>query len=675
MAKMRKDELLSIIRAHRKDALGGDNGELTTERSESLDRYFGRPYGNEMEGRSAVVSKDLADTVDWIMPSLMRVFTASDKYVQFDPVGPEDEQQAEQESDYVNHVIMKENPGWLLFHDWFKDALLLKNGYIKHWADETEEATYETYSGLTEDELVPLLQELEASGDKIEIVGQDVTEQGYTLKIRTTRKTKKIRLEVVPPEEIRVSRRARGAIRLAPFVEHITKKTRSELIEMGLKKDFVDGLPAYVDDDENTERLARDTVSDHSDEDGQGQDHSMDEVGYAEAYLKVDYDGDGIAELRKVVTVGNQIPDGPEWNEEIDAIPFSDITPNRMPHRHIGRSIQDEIEDLAEIKTALLRAMLDNTYGLVNHEYVVNKRVVLEDFLTSRPFGIKRVNDDMPVEGSVMPVMKASVVDKVLPVLDYVDNVKEIRTGVGKNTLGLDPNTLSDATKGAYMSALQQANQKVEMIARLFAETGVKDAAHAVHSLCIKHQDKQKVVKLRNQWTTINPREWKNRTDLTVSVGLGTGSKDEIKQNLVLMGDLQERASQAGIVTPRNVYNLAEKISDALGFKQEGLFFSDPDSDEVKQMQQGQQQTNPLVEAEQIKAQVKMQADQMSAEFKRMHEMHRLQFETYKFQQEHALAIAKAEIEALAKMVKGADLGRPGIGAETHNPTATPQGM
>lgn len=673
-----KDELLAIIRAYRRESLGGEEGELQAERAEAMDRYLGRPYGNEMEGRSSVISRDLSDTVDWIMPSLMRVFTSTDRYVQFDPVGPEDEKQSEQESDYVNYVIMKDNQGWLIFHDWFKDSLLLKNGYVKCWRDETDKVSHETYSDLTEDELTLLLGELEAKGDKIEVVGQRAYQavldglvlDMYEIRVRRTRKVGKITIEAVPPEELRISKRTRGSAKDSPFVEHITPKTRSELMEMGLSYDFVYSLPAYVDGDENAEKLARDTVTDHSIGDD-SLDSAMEEVEYCEAYLRVDYDGDGIAELRKVITVGNQIPDGNEWNEEIDEIPFYDITPKRMPHRHVGLSIEDELSDLAEIKTALLRAMMDNTYGLVNHEYAINNQVVLEDFLTSRPYGVKRVDTDGPVGNAVMPIMKQPIIDKVLPVLDYVDMIKESRTGVGRNTNGLDADTLQESTKGAYITAVSQANQKVEMIARMFAETGVKDLALAVHSLSIKHQNEPRQIKLKNDWVTINPQEWRERKDMSVSVGLGTGSKDEVRANLLMIANLQERASQAGIVTPRNVYNLAERASDALGFKQQGLFFSDPESPEVKQMQAQQQGgENPLVTAEKIKAEYKATVDQLREEVKVQKDRADLMFEKYKFDREHALDIAKEEIAALVKGLT-VDLGKPGVGTEL-NQTPTP---
>lgn len=677
MPKLTTDDLLSIIEAHERDAIGSEQGDLSNQRAESLKRYFGEPYGDEVDGRSAVVSKDLAEAVDWIMPSLMRVFLASDDFVRFDPVGPEDEQAAQQESDYVRHLMLKKNPGFCWLHDWFKDALLLKNGYVKRYFEKYDTVKHETYANLTADELLLTMQDLESSGDEIKVVGQRVEETKddmgnvvpvYEIKVRRTNKKGKICIEGIPPEEIRISRRARGDIQKAPFVQHVTTKKRSELIEMGLPKVFVDELPAWIDTRE-AEEISRDSVSDENNTEVSSVDRSTDDIEYRESWLRVDWDNDGIAELRQVVRVGNKIPDGEDWNQEVDEIPISYLTPNRLPHRHVGMGLNDELQDIAQIKTVLWRQMLDNSYLLNNVEWLVNERVNIADFMTSRPGGVKRVKGMDPILDAAKPLDKTPIIQHVLPVLDYMDTVKENRTGVGRNVMGLDPDTLKKTTEGAARQALQQANAKIEMIARLFAETGVKDVALAVHSLAIKHMDKAEVVRLRNEWVQVRPTEWRERTDMTVSVGLGTGSIEEIRSNLLLMSNIQQQAAAAGVVSPTNVYNLAEKLSDNLGFKEQGVFFTDPQSPEGQQM--GQQQPDPLVEAEKIKAESKAQVEQLKAQLTDMkeslhhqHEMHKLDFEKWKFQHEHALNIAKAEIEA-AKNAVPADLGEPGIGTET----------
>lgn len=627
-----------------------------------------------MEGRSRVVSKDISDAVDWIMPSMLRVFIASDNVVRFDPVGPEDQQAAEQETDYVNHVIMKENQGFLIFHDWFKDALLLRNGYVKHWWEEEEKVSQETYTNLTEEEAALLIQEKEQYGT-VDIVGQETkqTEMGvtYDLKIKCTNKSGRVEIEPIPPEEILVSNRTRGSLRNSAFVQHVTRKTRSDLIEMGLDKEWVDSLPNWTESDKDQQKIARDNTTDESYM-SDAMDRATQEIEYKETFVRVDADEDGISELRRIVVVGGNLPEGEKWNMEIDSIPVSYLTPNRMPHRHVGISVYDELKDLAEIKTALVRGTLDNTYQLINSEWAVNERVHLQDFLQSRPNGVKRIMGKEPIGDAATQIIKQPIIQHVIPVLDYLDSIKESRTGVGQSVMGLDADTLKKTTEGAARMALQQANSKVEMIARVFAETGVKDLALAVHELLLKHQDKPKIVKIKNEWVPVNPQEWKQRTDLTVSVGLGTGTQDEIRANLLMLADLQERAAQAGIVLPKNVYNLANKSANALGFKQEGEFFTDPDSEEFKQMQaqQSQGQANPLAEAEQIKGQFKLQSEQIKRDMDTMRDSQKQAFEQYKFDKEHSLNIAVEEIKALIAGLKAVDLGQPGIGTETMQPQA-----
>ena len=633
MSKMQERELVSIIKAHRRDSLGANDGELSNERARAMDRYHGRPYGNEDEGRSAVVSRDLSETVDWAMPAIMRIFTQSGNIGEFDPVGPEDEELAQQESDAINHVVMKKCNGFILLHDAVKDALLLKNGYIKHcWATE-EKISEEQYQGLTIGELTQMMGKLEADGAQVEIIGQDsrqeiiVTPDGqqqplevFDIRLKIARKEGRVVLEAVPCEEVRVSRRCRGSLQDSPFTEHVTRKTRSDLIEMGISRAFVDSLPAYGDDDNDDERLARDSVTDESDSIESGVlDRSMDEIEFCEAYIRVDWDDDGVAELRKVVTCADRIPPGPEWNEVIDAVPMTGGVPKRIPHRHVGESLQDELEDLAEIKTALLRQMLDNIYLTNNNQWLVNERVNLPDFMQSLPGGIKRVRGIDPVSGSVEPVVTQPIIGQVLPAIDYIDRVKQGRTGVSEATTGLDPDVLKQSTKGAFIENLNRASQKIEMIARMLAETLVKPMLLQVHSLMIKYQDKPMMMKLRGSFVEVNPQEWRERTDLTLRVGLGTGSQEEQQQKLMMIAGAQEKLAMMGLVGERHAFNLFVDLSKALGFDMPEKYAINPDPQNPEFQQQQEKmkgKKDPLVQAEEVKANAGLEKAKIDAQTK-----------------------------------------------------------
>lgn len=620
--KLTDDDLKSIIDSHAEDALGVENGELTAERAYAMDRYHGRPYGNEQEGRSQVVSKDLSEAVDWAMPAIMRIFTAGQTICEFDPVGPEDEEQAQIETDYVNHVVMKDNQGWIVLHDAIKDTLLLKNGYVKHWWEETEKIEEPSYKGLTLPEVQKLLGDLAQDGCQVEIKEQDEgviqTPQGpvpvFDLKLRIVRKDGRVKIEAAPCEEIRVSRACRGSLQNSPYAEHRTIKTRSELVEMGMPADFVDGLPAYTQQVDN-ESFSRDSVSDESMRNGNpSADRSMDEIEYREVYVRVDWDGDGVAELRKVIIAGGEIPPGDEWNEPVPEVAITAFTAKRVPHRHVGESIYDDLGDLQEIKTTLLRQLLDNIYLINNSEKIVNERVNLTDLMESTPGGIKRVEGLEPVAGAIMPLVVPNVAGDILPVVDYVDSLKEARTGITKASAGLDPDTLSNVTKGAFLENMSRASQKIEMITRLLCETGVRELCLRVHSLLCRYQDKQRIVRMKGKYIPINPQEWRERTDLTVKVGLGTGNEEDRQRKLMLVAQLQrDMLAPMGLIEAKQAFSLFTDVAKTLGFDMPDKYSMSPDSPEY-QSKMAQPQPDPAIQLEQVKQQGQAQLAQVKAQ-------------------------------------------------------------
>ena len=690
---MYNEELIAKINSLSDDALGSEDSDLANQRAEALDRYYGRPYGDEMEGRSQVVSRDLSEVIDWMLPQLMEVFLASGNVVEFLPISEDDEDKAEQESDYINHVIMQKNNGWQIFHDWFKDALLLKNGYVKsYWKTWSKDKT-EKYEGLNSDEFLMLMMTL---GDRAELIEHEesveqITTPGgqlmelpiHKVEVRITEPMSRVVIECVPPEEIRISKRCRGDINDTDFIEHRTQVMRSELIEMGMDEDFVMGLPACTNDENDSESDSRDSTSNER-ESYSSADETTDMIEYREVYIKCDYNDDGMAELRKVVVVGNQIPDGDEWNEECDHIPFSCISPKRMPHRHIGESIHDDIHDIAEMQTVLKRQYMDNLYGLINQEWLVNERVKLDDFLVSKPLGVKRIKGLEPVDGCARAVEKPAVLQQVMPAIDYWDKVRSDRTGVKPEQMGLDPDALQNTTKGAYMQNLKQSNSKLMFIARMFAEFGVKDLVRKVHMLTRKHMDKSEMIKLRGEYTNVDPREWIERDDLVVQVGLGTGNDEEKRENAMIIAQLQERLAQMGLVSPKHAFNTFSDIVNTMGYLTPSRWVMNPESEEyqqamAQQAQQSQQpMPNPLAEVEQIKQQSQQQIAQMKEQMKMQSEQ---QKRAAQFQEKLAsmqadialarlnnkskenIAIMEAEVRALIEGFN-MDLGQPGIGAE-----------
>jgi hypothetical protein len=643
--KLTESEQRAIIAGRLSDTLNSTDSELRDDREKALDFYYGRPMGNEIEGRAQVVSKDMMDTIEWMMPSFMRIF-CTQQAVQFDAVGPEDEIQAKQETGYVSHVLWKKNPGFMTIYEWAKDGLMQKNGYVKYWWQDEEKRQFANYTGLTEEQLVITLQSLGEQGE-VEVVGHSADEHGmHDIKVRVTRKYGCAKVECVPPEEVIVDRNCRGNIKAARFVGHLRKNvTRSELIEQGYDKKLVKNLTSYVWNADLSESLARDSVSENLNLNGERQndDSASDELQLLDCLTYLDADDDGIAELRHYLLAGNEVLE----NEEFPEINWESWTPIPIPHRHTGLGVYDIMEDIQRIKTALQRGLLDNVYFTMNPRSVYDKNTIDVSMLQiNRPGG--HIANDGPPGMAIMPMPVAPMAGQLLPVIDYVDTVKETRTGVGRLTQGVDADVLAQSTKGAYQDARGSANQRIEAIARIFAETGLSSLFRSLHGLLTRHQDWPTKFKLRNDWVETNPAEWQERTDLTVSVGLGNASKEEIRANLQLMAIAQEKAGMVpGLIQPTNVFSLFRRMQTELGFENEA-FITDPQSPEFKEFMESQKGgKDPFVEGEEIKAQANMAGKQLDASIKRE-----------QMAQDRDLKITEMEVDA------GVDLAKAGIGAE-----------
>ena len=401
--KITDEKLRGIINSEINNAIGFMGSNLTSQRKKSMEYYMGEKLGTEIDGRSQVVSTDVADTIETILPNLLRIFTASDQVVKCEPVKSEDVPLAEQATNYINYIFNKDNPGFSVLYTWFKDALLEKNGIVKvYWDDSTsvEQETYENlndqeYQLLVDDENVEIVEEssvvdegmkeamnlvaaqAEAQG---EVVGEEPVPMLHNCIIKRTSKGGKVKIENVPPEEFLIQRTAKS-IETANFVAHRVLRTRSDLIEMGFDPEIVENLPTSNNIILNDERLTRFSDIDQSPFNN-APDETTQEVEIYECYVKVDMDGDGVAELRKVCVAGES---GYEIlsNESCDNIPFCSLTPIPMPHRFYGRSVSELVEDVQLIKSTVMRQLLDNMYLTNNNRMAfMDGMVNLDDLLT-----------------------------------------------------------------------------------------------------------------------------------------------------------------------------------------------------------------------------------------------------------------------------------------------------
>lgn len=587
-----------VAAIERQEDLAQSGGSLNEDRAEALDRYLGKPYGNEQEGRSSVIMRDVADTIEWIKPSLMKVFASGDEVVKFEPVGPEDEEQAQQETDYCNHVLMQKNNGFLVLHDWFHDALLQKTGYVMaQWVEENYPKK-ESYQNLSEEELAMVVQRPNAEVLEYSV---DPMTGTHSIKLRVQEEYGCVKVDNIPPEKVLIAPDWPGvSLRGCPFVEVIDHVTISDLRQRGLDVDDNISDAGTNDEDEWQEERRNLTGDMYQDREDIEADPATRRVKIRYVWMQYDEDGDGIAELRHIKIVGTTILE----NEEVDCIPVAALTPLRLPHEHYGQSIADIVMDLQEIRTSLTRGFLDNMYLANNGRYAIDANVVnLDDMLVSRPGGIVRMNASNP--GSIIPLVHPQEGGAILQAIEYVDTIRENRTGVTKYNQGLNADSLNKTATG-ITQIMTAAQQRIELIARVFAETGVKDLMLLIHATSVKNGRKPEMMKLRNKWVPVDPSSWNDRRDVTVSVGLGTGNKDQMLQHLMMIGQAQAQGMAIGIATPKNIYNAAVKLTQNAGFKQPDEFWTDPEKNPMPPA------PNPEAEkakADMAKEQMKLSAD------------------------------------------------------------------
>jgi hypothetical protein len=690
---MSQISLKAAIQAAIDDSIGFVESETVDARKTALQYYLRQPLGNEVEGKSQVVTGEVAEAVDGALPALMRIFTGSDEIVVADPTGPGDEAGAKQATDYLNYIFLKDNPGVMILRDWFFDALLQKNGIVKAYWEDKEDVTKERYQGLTDDELAMMLQDKD-----IEVVEQEITSYPavdpmmaetilaaggevptYNLNdvvVQRRKKSGKVTVVNVPPEEFLISKNGaaiRGP-RAAPFVAHRRQVTRSDLIAMGFDKDQVNSLPSGDALAYTPERVVRYSPGEQP-YDTQSEEMALQEVEVFECYLLHDENDDGIAELRQVFYAGNEIlvkDDGKEANEECDYIPFYSICPIPIPHKFFGNSLADRTVDLQLIKTTVTRQMLDNLY-LTNdaRTWAVEGQVNLDDLLTSTAGGVIRVKSPQALGQLAVQNMSG----QSFPMLQYLDSVQAKRTGVTEMSQGLDPNVLQNVTAAAVASMQQAGAGKIELIARLFAEGGVKELFEGILHLVTKYQNKERIIRLRGQYVTVDPRTWANKYDLTINVGLGNGSRDQQMAMLQMVLAKQEQMlAQFGPANPMvsmgQYRSTLGRFVEAAGFKDSAEFFKPitPEQDQALQNPPPQQpQMPPEVQALMAKTQADIQAQQakfqaemqlarekaaLELQLMREKEQAKMMLEQEKFRAQMALKQEEFQAEAQLKAMK-----------------------
>lgn len=579
-------ELQGIVSREIEDAIDYIDNYVSPDRALATKYYRGEPFGNEEEGRSQVVSMDVRDTVQAIMPSLMRVFHGSDESVSYIPTGPEDVESAQQATDYANFVMNRDNNGFLVMHSAFKDALIRKVGIIKcFWEDKTEVETFQM-TGLDDAALAAIAADpaAEITVQSSETVGEPQIDpmtgefimppMVHDVTVEYVRPDGRVQIEAVPPEEFLISREAKS-ISEASYVGHRRIITVSELVSMGYAEEDVENLASAHDDmNMNVERRTRNPAL--TNEMNARNDEAMRKVAYTESYIRVDYDGDGVAELRKICTAG----DGNKVlrNEAIDMAPFCSFCPEPEAHDFFGLSVADVVMDIQRIKSNVMRNTLDSLAMSIHPRIAVTEGMVnLDDAMSTEVGSIIRQRSAGQIQVLSMPF----VGQQAFPVLQYMDEVKEARTGVSKASMGLDAAALQSSTASAVNATVAAAQQHIELIARIFAETGMKDLFKIILKLITTHQDQPRMVRLRNKFVQIDPRAWDAKMDVSVNVALGRGTDTERMMMMRQIGEMQKEAlatmGQANPLTDiSKLSNTLKSMTELAGFKDTSQFWNDP---------------------------------------------------------------------------------------------------
>jgi hypothetical protein len=634
-------ELQAIITQDLTDAVSYVDSDLSPTRAKGTEYYRGDLFGNEVEGNSRVVAMEVRDTVSAMLPSLMRVFFNSENVVEFAPRGPEDVKMAQQATDYANYVFQNDNNGFLTTYAIFKDALVRKCGIAKFWWEDEEKVRIEEYSGLDDQTLEMLMQE---PGAEVKIVvsypdpdidemqmttidpmtGQPVTMPApmiHDVQIKRITKDGRIRIMAVPPEELLLDRRARS-FDDSTIIAHRQMATVADLIAMGYDQDEIEENLSTTDLDSNDEYLARQPLSTTFGT-NDAANPMMRRVLYIEAYSRVDFDGDGIAELRKVCCMGG----GYKVVRNLPAsyIPFADFPCDPEPHTSPleAMSVFDITRDLQEIKSEILRNTLDSLAQSIHpRTAVVEGQVNIDDVLNNETGAIIR----MRAPGMVQPLTTPFVGQAAFPMLEYMDQIKEDRTGMSKAAMGLNADALQSSTKAAVNATISASQGRIELTARILAE-GMKKLFHGILFLATTHQDKARTVRMRNEWVQIDPRYWDASMDANINIGLGNGDTNERLQGLMMIMAKQEQilqqlGTQNPLVTPQQFSNTLRKIVELSGFKDASSYFQDIPADYVPPAPPAPKATPEellaQVQAESIKADIQKKAAELELKRQQM---------------------------------------------------------
>jgi hypothetical protein len=655
---------------------------IAPQRENAMAYYLADPFGNEEDGRSQVILTEVRDTILSMVPSLLRIFTSSDQVLEFIPKGAEDVEAAEQATDLINYIFMQENSGFRVLHDAIKDGLLLKTGVLTWYKLDDEKVEYYSYSNLTRDEAMFIMNDSTVEVDMFEEATDMVTgETRIAMSIRRKVVTPRFVVECIPPEQFLIDNEA-TTIRDSIYVGRRKLATISELVAMGYPREIIEENAGTGGFEMNNEVITRNPADQSFFGLSLGNDETTDKVFYVESYIRVDKDGDGIAELHKVCTVGNG--SYVLHDEIVEDIPFSLLCPDPTPHTIFGQSIADQTMDLQLIKSSIMRNTLDSLAQSIHPRTgFVEGQVNVDDLMNNETGALIRMRSP----GALVPFTTPFVGQQALGVMSYLDEVKTQRTGISRASQGLDADVLQSTTRAAVQAQLSSSQDRIEMIARLFAD-GLKQCFQGLLKLVVRHQDKAKVIRLRGKFVPVDPRGWDASMDMVVNIALGRGSDD---QKMMFLNQLAQK--QEMVIEKYGPYNplvdlqqyraTLAQIIQLSGFQDPSQFVKEVSPEAVQQFMQqmsGNKKPDPAemlaqVEADKTKADIvisaaKQELDRQKAiseaDFKRDQLMIDTILKAYEIQAKYGtqvdMALIKAETDRMRTDIQSTFAQQPTVG-------------
>ena len=626
---MNEDDFLEVVKSRLSDSERFVDDYLAPDRAKATSAFQSRDYGDEEQGRSQFVDSTLRDTVNAMLPSLMRIFFSSDRVVEFVPKQPEDVPYADQMTEYIRHIITSENNGWEVISTAIKESLIRGCGFIKYYYDEKEISEGYSYTGLDDETLASLLTD-----QGLEIVTLDSyplenappnlspeeVPLTHDITVRRTSADGKIYLEAVPPEEMLFNRRAKGFHDDSlDLVAHRREVTVADLVALGYDSaEFEDLAGTNHPMDLKEEFYTRRPEVNNAELQSAEHEEAGKRLLYTECYIKVDFEETGIRGWRRVCLVGDKY-ERIIMNVPVNDHPFVNLVPFPEPFDVSGSSLYHYLRDVQKTKTNILRAMLDSLSLSVHPRMAfVDGQVSVSDLMNSEIGALIRMRSP----GAVTPLNVPYTGQQAEGVLNYFTKLTENRTGVTEASQGLNPEVMQSAHRSAINAVIQGTMQKVEMIARQYAEGAFKQLYKGILKLVIAHQDKVKMFKLRNEWIPIDPKIWNSNFDVSCNVALGAGDENYKLQTLLQLSQKQEQILQTigpdnPLVNVQQYYNTLSKIVELSGHKDPNQFFSDPRFYKPKQKQPPKPTPEEMlaeVQMKQIQAQVQIEQAKLSLE-------------------------------------------------------------